>query len=111
MAKIFLGYKIFNTLQDFYNWQGYDESPEDGTVNKIMGFSTANIINSIRFTIPMPHSSVTSVVYDSLRMPTSIIGSDLRVLSPITDDCPGGSVPMGLLAKEAVEGWGLEAAE
>ena len=110
MTKTLLGYKIFDTLQDFYDWQGYNGNPNIGTVNKIMGYSTDNPIDSIRFTIPIPHSTATSITYDDLGMPTSITGSDLRALSPVTSDCPIECVPTGLITKASAiaEGWDLE---
>ena len=51
-----LGYKIFDTLQDFYDWQGYNGSPSDNTVNYRLGFTDYNVTK--RYTYPTPHPTV-----------------------------------------------------
>ncbi len=108
-----LGYKIFDTLTDFYNWQGYNGNPTDGTVNKVMGYSTTNPLGTYRYTKPYPHPSVdqTDITLDQNDMPTAISGSELRVCCVIDVNCPdelmGQAFTDSLISLSAAqtEGW------
>jgi len=102
-----LGYKIFSTIDDFYEWQGYNGNPAVGTVNHELGYSTDNPINSIRYTYPHPHPGAESVTYDSLNMPVTITGGDVRVIAVITDECPVNLIPTGLITESEArtQGW------
>ncbi|NVM36897.1 MAG: hypothetical protein HWN81_14970 [Candidatus Lokiarchaeota archaeon] len=101
-------FAILNTLQEFYNWQGYNGNPAKGTVNQILGFSTDNPNRTYRYTYPHPHPSA-SFDIDQYGMPENIIGDDLRVCYAIDWKCPINNIPATLLEFSEVraQGWFL----
>jgi len=99
-------YKIFNNINDFYDWQGTNGSPSDGTVNKELGFSTNNISGTFRYTYPTPYPSALFEL-DQYGMPINIRGSNIKVCAFIDCNCPEGLVPEDLKTLEDVKllGW------
>ena len=102
-----LGFVIFNTLYDFFQWQGDHNSPAVGTVNYFLGYSVSNPLKSVCYTRPIPHPNSSQVVYDQYLIPIEINGEDLRVLATITDLCPVNLLPSSLITLEQaeLEGW------
>ncbi len=98
-------YKIFDDLDSFYAWQGYDEDPADGTVNKVLWFSIENP-NTYRYSYPYPNGTAT-YEKDAYGMPFNITGDDIRVCTRIDDECPDELMPNGLVSLDEVksEGW------
>jgi hypothetical protein len=96
------GYKIFDNIEKFYNWQGKNGSPAVGTVNYILGFSTNNSQGTFRYTYPNPHSTASFDV-DKYGMPENISGNDLRVCCEIDHRCPKNKIPDGLETLEQVK--------
>lgn len=97
---IFLGYKR-DTLENFYNWQGYDGNPAEGTVNQISGYNTDNVNGTTRYTFPMIHKDSTCD-YDEHGMPIigTITGAETDVIYIVDDDCPTGNIPSDLMTQE-----------
>ncbi len=91
-------YKIYESLDAFYNWQGVDLTPAEGTVNAELGYPRGL---TLRYTYPNPSDSAT-FEKDDQGMPINIQGADLRVCCFIDDKCPENLVPIGLLTKDQV---------
>jgi hypothetical protein len=100
------GYKIFDNLEQFYNWQGKNGSPDVGTVNYILGFSTNNSQGTFRYTYPHPHNTATFDL-DVYGMPENIQGNDLRVCAAVDSRCPIEKLPSGLITKEQAQAEGF----
>lgn len=100
-----LGYKIFNNLDDFYAWQGYNGDPAPDTVNYIMGFGTKSPFTT-RYTYPYPHPSASYNV-NTYGLPETVTGPDQRICAIIDSTCPPSKVPSNLQTLEEVqaEGW------
>ena len=89
------------TLDNFYDWQGENGNPAEGTVNQILGYSTNNINGVTRYTEPIVHKNSTCD-RDFLGMPIrgSIIGVETDVICTIDENCPPSKIPPELLTQE-----------
>ena len=88
-------------LNNFYDWQGENGNPDQGTVNQILDFSTSNSGGTVRYTFPQIHKDATCQM-DSLDMPVknTIVGAITDIICVIDDQCPPSKIPTGLLSKE-----------